>query len=105
MVFVVVVVGGSGGGNVVESSRVESRWWKTPPAAGGEPMKEAAAEKSAKEIYLPFLYFARDAHFRRTTEESEINEYSGATGAELDCTGWRDEREKKKGRQPWSVRE
>lgn len=59
-------------------------------------MKEAAAEKSAKEIYLPFLYFARDAHFRRTTEESEINEYSGATGAELDCTGWRDEREKKR---------
>jgi len=41
----------------------------------------AAAEEptGAKKIYLLFLYFARDAHFRRwTTKESEINEYSGA---------------------------
>lgn len=54
-----------------------------------------------EEDLLSFLYFAQDAHFRRTTEESGINEYSGATERRVGlCTGWREmrakEREEKK---------
>lgn len=46
---------------------------------------------------LSFLYFAQDAHFRRTTEGSGINEYSGATERRVGlCTGWREMREKER---------
>lgn len=49
---------------------------------------------------LFFLYFAQDAHFRRTTEESGINEYSGATERRVGlCTGWREMREKERERE------
>jgi len=59
---------------------------------------------------LSFLYFVQDAHFRRTAEESGINEYSGATERRVGlCTGWREMRERERegeGRKiEWSARE
>lgn len=57
-------------------SCVSSRRRKTPAAGATGPT--VAAEKREGDL-LSFLYLARDAHFRRMTEESEINEYSGAT--------------------------
>lgn len=58
--------------------------------AGGTA-DEGLYRRGAKEIYFLFLYFARDAHFRRTTKESEINEYSGAAERAVRLgTGWRE---------------
>lgn len=57
-----------------------------------------------EEDLLFFLYFAQDAHFRRTTEESGINEYSGATERRVGlCTPlvgarWERKKERKKNR-------
>lgn len=84
----------------------EERPFRTGGVATLEDADGADEGDGRHEDLLFFLYFAQDAHFRRTTEESGINEYSGAT--ESWTLHWlaRDGRERRRGKKiEWSARE